>query len=232
MKAVTCFATGAIVLLAWVSYRTAQDTYFVDLTQSRERVRLTKSGFGCGPRLGGGDSGELTQPTVALTLEIVSFDKRSYVLGDEVVCQIRLKNAGTKPVRIPWSPNSDYGNKDCTGAVHDAATASLSASLALVLTTDSGLRRGVPITSLYGRLSLSETVRVLDPGETAGMKLRGRLLFSLPSPSELTAAQPDLPLDFVATATYDLDDTSLRNPYATVISANHVELSVARAPTR
>jgi len=70
---------------------------------------------------------------------------------------------------------------------------------------------------------------VLGPGETARLKLREALLFSTAPASEPSGRTLDLPRDFVVTATLDLDDTSLANPYATVNPKNRVKLTVARA---
>ena len=73
---------------------------------------------------------------------------------------------------------------------------------------------------------------MLGPGGTARLKLREALLFPTPAASEPSGRPLDIPRDFVVTATLDLDDTSLANPYATVNSKNRVKLTVARAAER
>jgi hypothetical protein len=87
----------------------------------------------------------------------------------------------------------------------------------------------VALENFYGRLSIPDTFRVLGPGEAASVKVRDPLVFYSPALGESSGRNLDLPQRFVVTATLDLDDTSLANPYATVNSKNHVKLTVARA---
>jgi hypothetical protein len=228
MKAATLFLTGALAILPCMSKLTAEDRYLLDLTRPSELPQSAKSGFGCGPRLGGGDHGGFVQPIAPLTFEIVSFDKSAYTLGEDMICQIRLTNVGSKPVRIPWNPNSDYGNKDCTGGAIDTAKASLTATVALVFTSADGSERGLPLYGLYGRPSIPDTIRTLNPGETASIKVMVRLVLPVAPRNQPSVRSLDLPQDFAITATYNLDDTSLVNPYTTVTSKNHVMLTVER----
>ena len=92
------------------------------------------------------------------------------------------------------------------------------------------MERRAPLENLYGRLSIPETFRVLGSGETARLKLREALLFSTAPASEPSGRSLRLPQDFTVTATYDLDDTSLGNPYAPIKSDNGLVLTVGNAP--
>jgi hypothetical protein len=231
MKAARFLVTSAVAVLCLVSFLPGQDKYFLDLTEPGSTAPPESSGFGCGPRLGGGseDRGPV-QPIALLVLETASFDKTAYALGEEMVCQIRLRNAGAKPVPIPWSADSRYRNKDCSGAVKDPARAVLDATFGLHLVTDSGLKRVVPLVSLYGRMANPETFRLLKAGESATVKFRARLYFVEAGPTESGAGTLHLPQIFVATVTCNLDDTSLRNPYQTLKSDNEVRLTLTEAP--
>lgn len=227
MKAVCLVLNSLLVALLSVSAWAAQDRYFLDLTLPQRLPPPAKSSFGCGPRLSAGsEGGGFVLPTLPLAVEIVSFDKNGYAPGEEMVCEVRLTNVGNKPLRIPWSPNPAYRNTDCSPVVQGMPEASFTGSLALVFTDSSGARHLVLLKSLYGRLAIPETFRVLAPGESAGVKLRERLVFFNARPSE-PAASVRLPHDFFVTAIYDLDDTSQGNPYRTVHSKNSMEVRIA-----
>jgi len=223
-------ATATIVLCALTLH--ADDKYVLDLTLPTAIVPHPESSFGCGPRLSSGDHGELSLPITPLALEIVNFGKRAYAAGEDLISQIRLVNVGKESIRIPWNPNSDYGNKDCAAGAKDITRASLTASFALVFTGDDGSKRNVPLENLYGRLSTPDTFQVLHPGEAATVKFRERLGLPIVPPDQPLGRRLDLPQDFTVTATYSLDDTSLGNPYVTVNSRNQVKLTVERAPTQ
>jgi hypothetical protein len=153
-----------------------------------------------------------------------------YTWGEDVTFEVRLINEGRAPFPIPWSRNSDYDNKDCTGGVKDLRKASLTGVFALIFSSHSGAKHRVPIDVLYARLSMPETFRVLAPGESARIKLMGPLTFKGPLSGKPSDANSALSQHFAGTARYSLDDTSHGNPYADLDSANSLEVTMAESP--
>ena len=227
MRVALGFINSGLVVLFCVSILFAQDRYALDLTVDGQSPAPAKTGFGCGPRLtGGSEPGGFVKPTLALALDIIALDKSTYAPGEDFVCRVRFTNTGREPIRVPWSPNSQYSNKDCTGALKDTAKASLSGSLRLVLMSGSGLARSIPAPSLYGRLEFPDTYRVLAPGQSATVKFKQSISLQVTDATDPAGQLLDLPQDFSVTAAYDLDDTSQANPYETVRSQNNVMVTV------
>lgn len=228
MKITSMLVTGIAIALLCVSFVFGQDRYILDLTLPSATLAPPRNYSGCGPRLSAGSAGGelVVRPLLPLAVEIVSLDKSAYVLGGNMVCQIRLKNVGHRAVRIPWSPNSDYGNKDCTPGIKGLETAALTGYASLVLRTDSGITREILLKSLYGRLSMPKTYRTLGPGQSASIKFKALVGLFNPRTHDFSSGSIELPQSFSATANYDLDDTSQGNPYKTVYSINRVELTI------
>lgn len=228
MKTTLMFAISIAMALLFALVLIAQDRYTLDLTVPRAVPPPPKSSFGCGPRLSAGSEGGglVVQPVLPLAVEIVSLDKSAYTLGEELICLIRLTNVGDKPFRIPWSPDSKYRNTDCTEGIKGPPTAALTGSASLVLESDSGMTRKILLEGLYGRLSIPKTYRTLEPGESASIKFKVKVALYDPRSNNFSSMIPDFPQGFVATAEYDLDDTSQGNPYRTVYSKNRIELRI------
>ena len=226
MKSTSTFVMSIAVALFWVSTLAGQGKYMLDLTLPGG-LPPPKSSSGCGPRLSAGsEGGKLVQPVLPVYIEIVRLNKGTYTMGQDLVCQISLKNVGDRALRIPWSPNPDYGNKDCTGRTKGLATAALTGSVALVLRSGSGVTRKILLGGLYGRLAIPQTYRTLEPGESASIKFKTRVVLYKPRAADSSTARLHLPQVFAARAEYDLDDTSQGNPYKPVYSKNRTKLSI------
>jgi hypothetical protein len=91
---------GAALVAA--SVVAAQEIGRLDLTDlhPRDRIRV--------PHTVGGDCGGGANFTSnnELTITLVSLDKTSYSLGDEVTYEVKVQNSGKAPVEIPWTAHS------------------------------------------------------------------------------------------------------------------------------
>lgn len=229
IKTPLIFLKGAFAVLLCVLNLIAQDKYALDLSLPGQLPRSPGSGLGYGPRLSGGDHGEFVQPTIELALHIVSLDKSTYALGEDLVCQIRFNNMSTEAVRIPRSPNPDYGNKDRAVGKKEPASASLTGWVTLLLKTDPGITRKITLPGLYGGYANPETYRMLDPGESASVKLKGRIVLTATKHDNASREHINLPESLTVTAAYDHDGTTGRNPFATVRPRNHAGVAILEA---
>lgn len=205
----------------------AHEKYFLDLTSPERIPAQAMKGSGCGPRLSTGEAnGGPNLTTVPLVVELVSLDRNAYSLGEDLICEVRLTNAGDKPVRIPWSRNPVYGHTDCSPDTKGGVEASLTGRFTLVLTENSGIKYIVLLKSLYGRLAIPATIRVLSPGQSARVKIKERVALFDPRLSAPVGSTYRLPQEFFATVAYDVDDTTQANPYRTVYSKNGAEVTI------
>jgi hypothetical protein len=107
---VSYLTVALIVATAFVSTCRAQEVASLDLTKVavRDGLRRPKA---TSPVTGGYSGTEQTSPCLdstqevgALRTSLVSLDRTHYQLGDEPRFEVTVENAGSTPVRIPFSP--------------------------------------------------------------------------------------------------------------------------------
>jgi hypothetical protein len=95
-----------IVLLAGValfatSLVAAQQIGWLDLTDTHPRDRI-RAPHNVGSVCGGGSG---FTPNIEISIAVVSLDKGSYSLGEEVTYEVKIQNSGKEPIEIPWTPH-------------------------------------------------------------------------------------------------------------------------------
>ena len=151
-------AVLATILLA-ASLRAEQ--HVLDLTVP-VAAQLDGGGEGCA-------IGESGTKDADLPVEMgLALDRASYFLGGYVVYDVTLKHRGTRSVTLPWAAwrrVSDPSSK-------------LEAALSLFTSDDLGKQRHLTGAMLYGDTRAPETTLVLQPGETARIRVPG--VFNVP----------------------------------------------------
>jgi hypothetical protein len=144
---------GAALVAA--SVVAAQEIGRLDLTDlhPRDRIRV--------PHTFGGECGGGANFTSnnELTITLVSLDKTSYSLGDEVTHEVKVQNSGKAPVEIPWTPHSG----DLEPADSLESYTFLHAAISLTFTDPDSNRSFAIYANSFG--SLDRSTRKLLPGE-------------------------------------------------------------------
>jgi hypothetical protein len=131
---------------------------------------------------GGGEGcavGESGRKDVELPLEMgLVLDRASYFLGGYVIYDVTLKNSGTRSVTLPWA----------AGRVSDPSS-KLEISLILFTTDDGGRTVALSGTTILGDAHTPETTLLLEPGETARIRVPG--VFHVPQSDASRVATVD-----------------------------------------
>ena len=146
---------GAALVAA--SVVAAQEIGRLDLTDlhPRDRIRV--------PHTFGGECGGGANFTSnnELTITLVSLDKTSYSLGDEVTYEVKVQNSGKAPVEIPWTPHSG----DLEPADSLESYTFLHAAISLTFTDPDSNRSFAIYANSFGSLDRQGSTRKLLPGE-------------------------------------------------------------------
>ena len=158
-------AAGAVVFAA--GGFNAQEIGWLDLTDPhpRERIRAPHTyGAECG-----GGAGFTSNNEVTITL--VSLDKASYSLSEEVTYEVKLQNSGKAPVEIPWTPDSS----DFEPADSLESYTFLHAAISLTFTDPGPNRTFAVYANSYGSPEKQGSTRKLLPGEWILVRARQKL---------------------------------------------------------
>ena len=220
-----------LVLLAMAAQGASQTEYMMDLTTPEVRQMDDSRTSGCGSRGGkiATSGGSVPDPEVPLALQLESLNRSDFRTGDEVVAVVRLTNTGTKPVMIPWNPDSEavFG-KNCRWPYKSLGSTGLMGSVSLVFMDEAGYTQFLAGHGLYAISRRAETYRTLAPGQSAGIKIWGSVHFyNLIEKRRAKGLEFKLPQEFVVSASLDLDDSALYLPYKTIRSKNFIRLKVA-----
>jgi hypothetical protein len=168
------------VATAFVSTCRAQEVASVDLTKVAARDDLRRP-EATSPVTGGYSSGteqtspcfDSTQEVGALRTSLVSLDRTHYQIGDEPRFEVTVENAGSTPVRIPFSPHlADLQPKDpAQKFAYSKLQITLWIAASKQWSTDSG--GGV---ILYGADNHANTMLTLNPGEWVRVIGKGHLV--------------------------------------------------------
>jgi hypothetical protein len=156
---------GAAILAA--NAAVAQEIGWLDLIDShpRERIRAPHGlSLGCG-----GGSG--FAPSVESTITLVSLDKVSYSLGEEVTYEVKIQNSGKETIEIPWTPHSG----DLEPADASKSYTYLHAAISLNFTEADSNRTFSLYANSYGSSEVTGTTRKLMPGEWTFVRARQKL---------------------------------------------------------
>ena len=158
------FALAAVLASQWTA---AQESNYLDLTDSlpRERVRPPHTGSGgCG-----GGAGFTANSEATITL--VYLDKLSYLMGEDVTFEVKVQNSGKEAIEIPWTPHlGDFEPSDATETYSYVAGA-----VALNFTDPSSHHRFAIYGNFYGSPSVPGSLRKLQPGQWALIRVRKKI---------------------------------------------------------
>jgi hypothetical protein len=161
-----------IVLLAGAvffatSLVAAQGIGWLDLTDPhpRGRIRAPQSGSsGCGGGTG-------FTPNIEITITLVSLDKASYSLGEEVTYEVKIQNSGKELIEIPWTPHLG----DLEPADYSQSYTFLHAAVSLSFTEPDSNRGFSIYANSYGSSEMPGSTRKLLPGEWIFVRARQKL---------------------------------------------------------
>ena len=155
---------AAICALSVAQLGAAQ--HVLDLTRTVEEStekEQSLSGGGCA----GGSEGEAPRE-VSLEIALQKLDRADYTLGSRVVFDVFLRNSGSIPVTFPWL--------DKAGAEEVDSKSLVEAFISLRTTDDQAREHSLTAVRLQGSPTQPESVRVLEPGETAMIRVPGWLI--------------------------------------------------------
>lgn len=153
--------------IVWCSLTVAivgvqQAEHLLDLTTIPKPPAPTSGGgqgFGVSPESGG---------VLPLRLTLTKLDKTAYVLDEPIVYEVAILNLGDVPFVLPWTPWS---------IDHDLIRQSASTSAPFLLAHlslegfDHDHWRHFAVIGLEGTAAYSNSVQVLNPGETATIRV-------------------------------------------------------------
>ncbi len=228
MKGYTLFGilAGALLLPASLA---SQDRYFLDLTLPGAILAPPEQRTRCGPRLSGGGHGvaHIELPDISLALEIFRLSAGTYKLGQQITYELRLTNVGRVAISIPWSTDEGLAGDNCYHPEQGfAGRRSLTGTFALEFTNSEGIAAGVGPHALYAAQGNPDTYRVLEPRESARIKLNG--VVDLSKPRLRPEYKFELLSDFSVTAWLLLDNSMLGNPFKDLTSINPIKVRVEK----
>lgn len=124
---------------------------------------------------GGGGGSSASQPIVSVALKM---DKERYVLGEEIIYEISVKNISGKEIQIPWDTDGDkINNGDISYSYEDLPAGFMSASAGVWLRNDDNSKNDsiLKINGLYGSNAFASSIKVLKPEES--VMIRAAYLF-------------------------------------------------------
>lgn len=196
-----------------------QGDNFLDLTKFKpaKEEKLFASG-------GGGVSGSYNtrSPKLPLKITLLSLDRRSYRIGENLIFDVTIKNVGKDIVVIPWSPDRAQIRPDEKGFPPGYLDATLSLAI-----TDRVLGEQIiygPL--LYGSELVPSSLRKLLPGQT--VRIRAPSRWALMSADAAHGIISRLPLTFAVRAKFsEMGHTSSPWPEP-LISTNSIVVELKK----
>jgi hypothetical protein len=222
--------TLALATCAFLSSGAAlsQDDYFIDLGVP-DADENDCGNVGCGPVARAVDHARI--PEVKLTVQLDSIEQTTYLVGEDIVCRVRLTNVGEQPIAIPWGRDPQIAVPCCPSSRYWGLKGKkLDAFFGLRFRDAEGAFADVILGSLYGAMEDSSTYQVLLPRQTALIRFSGPLQEDQLGRIVAAGKKLELPREFVATAFYHLNDSSLPNDYKTIESCEPVRLVICKRP--
>ena len=146
----------------------AQDIGYLDLTTPAPRMPTRSSKrFSGGPCVGTGD-GPVTSPDATITL--ISLDKSTYSLEEEITFEVKIENSGKETIEIPWTP--DLAALEPSDQTEYFSYRS--ASFVITLTVPDSDHYLFITGFSYGSTDLPGTIRQLRPSQSFVVRARGK----------------------------------------------------------
>jgi len=143
----------------------AQEIGWLDLTDLHPRDRIRA------PNRGSVQCGGPVNTNSEITITLISLDKASYSLGEEVTYEVKVQNSGREPIEIPWTPHSG----DLEPTESSKSYTFLNAAVSLSFTDPDSKRSFSIYANSYGSSELPGTTRQLLPGEWIFVRARQKI---------------------------------------------------------
>ncbi|MBI1760919.1 MAG: hypothetical protein HYR56_05715 [Acidobacteria bacterium] len=209
----TQFVSWLCLLLLWPITWRQQAEEVLDLTQVKLKSEK-KSGSAGGGGLTIGHSHE--KKVIPLKVTLVSLNKTSYQLGDEVVYEILLENITTENVVIPWSADQGepVGSGDIRGSIY------------LIAPDERKGDQLVALRGIVGSPSIPSSLKTLRPGQKVRIKAGGRWVFfdAEVAPRILTK----LPAVFGVAGGFSLEGPAPYRDFKLITSSNKLDITLKR----
>lgn len=216
--------TARLMTLFWLSLgllaQAQERDDYLGLKQNRPPQRERLSGIGTGAVGGLGHTSSWKPAMLKVTL--VSLDKQTYELGEEVIYEITLENISKDDLIIPYSVDYDKVKPDEESNPPGYASMFLS----LVINDELTGKQFVAGESLYGSELLSGSLKRLEPGQKVTIRIPGRLSFF--EADVMKKILGKLPRTFAVRAMASLSGVSVDSPDKTAISQNSLTLELQR----
>lgn len=210
----------AIFCLSWflIPEVKGQNNDFLDLTKvrppSEKKVSRT---------IGGGVSGsnDTRSPKLPLQITLISLNKHSYEMGEEMIYNVVIRNVGRDVVVIPWSPDRDQIKPE----EMTYPPRYVDAILSLVITDEVLGEQMIYGPSLYGSEHVPSSLKKLRPGQA--VRIRAPSRWVLMSDDAAHGILSRLPQTFVVRARFSVMDRTV-NPPEPVVSTNSVTVELKK----
>lgn len=225
-----------ILCLCFVAAGPAQQRKpdFLDLTKTPpQKMRPYRKGGGAGA--GGGDGWKAPPKIIPVKVTLLSLDKRSYQLGDEVIYEVVLENTTKDVLVIPWSGDYDKVKPD----EERGPPSYIYAFLGLVIKGEIGGDQSIAGQEIFGvgqgihgSQLLRGSLKSLSPGQKVRIRAAGR--WSVSSTDEASRrllaklVLAKLPHTFEVSAQFRLTETQINSRYEPAISANSLTVELRR----
>ena len=173
----------ALVVALAISVATscrAQEVASIDLTKVAARTELRRPPSTSGTRQSGGIAADYrcsnaTNSTGVLRTALVSLDRSQYQIGDEPTFEVTVKNVGSNPLKIPFSP--DLADLQPEDPAQKFGYFELRVSLWVAAGEEWAM--GIGEVHLYGAEDHANTTLTLRPGEW--VRITGKDKLRVPS---------------------------------------------------
>ena len=215
------FRLAAVVCLCLFVITTthAQNDSFLDLT----KVKPSKNE----KLFGGGDiaiaaSNDTRIPRLPLKITLLKLDKRSYLMGDEAIYEVVIKNVGPKIILIPWCPDREEVKPE----EKTYPPSYMDATLSLVITDKILGEQIIDGSSLYGSEHVPSSLKKILPGQAVRIRAPGHWL--LTSDDSLHGILSRLPQMFAVRARFTLLMHTLSPSPDPIVSNNSVSIELKK----
>ena len=153
-------------------------------------------------------------PRLPLKITLLSLDKGSYQMGDEVIYDVVIRNVGQDIVVIPWSPDRDQVKPE----EKTYPPGYVDATLSLVITDKVLGEQMIYGPSLYGSEYVPSSLKKLRPGQA--VRIRAPSHWALMSDDASQGILSRLPQTFAVRARFSLMKHTFSPSPEPVVSTN------------
>ena len=200
-----------------------KDNNFLDLTRKPPHQKQrsgTGRGGGMGP--GGGDGRSFPVKIVPLKVVLLSLDKSSYQLGDQVIYEVTLENVTDKVLVIPWSVDYDRVKPN---EEHDPP-GYMWAYLSLVIKDEISGDQFMAGRGINGSQLLRGSLKRLQPGQR--VRIRAKAPWSGFQEAVYKRVLAKLPQTFEVRADFALYDPAINPRFEPALSTNSLSVELRR----